>query len=152
MSGRSWIIFQNISNLYKYIKTSIAILGKQTAHARQGSLVSYVNECTTNAFSDIQSNNWEGCAQGTFVCCVLFCRHIRHTPEVKMSALVSRRSWVWMPPELPVEFFQTLGKHRVYSTKSNQYSWTRENSCGDHFMTEVGKLGNSALNKSCGNT
>ena len=36
--------------------------------------------------------------------------------EVKTSALVSRRSWVQIPPETPVKFFsQTLGKHRVYS-------------------------------------
>ena len=36
--------------------------------------------------------------------------------EVKTSALESRRSWVWIPPESPVKFFpQTLGKHWVYS-------------------------------------
>ena len=32
--------------------------------------------------------------------------------KVKTSALVSRRSWVRIPPESPVKFFpQTLGKH-----------------------------------------
>ena len=37
--------------------------------------------------------------------------------EVKMSALVSRRSWVRILSESPVKFFpQTLGKHWVYST------------------------------------
>ena len=36
--------------------------------------------------------------------------------EVKTSASVSRRSWVWIPPESPVKSFpQTLGKHWVYS-------------------------------------
>ena len=36
--------------------------------------------------------------------------------EVKTSALVSRRSWVRIPPESSVEFFsQSLGKYRVCS-------------------------------------
>ena len=44
------------------------------------------------------------------------CIHGLRSEGVKTSALVSKSSWVRIPPESPDKFFpQTLGKHRVYS-------------------------------------